>query len=116
MNPEESTTTTEPVAPTEVQMTQEQFDELILNMDEQNDLLLQQNEILQQQLDLESVPLESVDYSDSFQAIVSHLDTWDAYVVGGGSALVTYSVFYLPLLVILVALYWFLKQFWTRYI
>lgn len=123
MENETTTTTTEPTEPTtdtgEVSLSEEQFTELIENMDEQNELLTQQNELLQQQLEIQSSPVEfpeNADYSDSFQAIVSQLDSWNDYIVGAGSAVVTYSTFYLPLLVILVALYWFFKQFWTRYI
>lgn len=124
MENETTTTTTEPTEPTmtdtgDVTLSEEQFTELIENMDEQNELLVQQNEILQQQLDIQSSPVEfpeNADYSESFQAIVSQLDSWNDYVVGGGSALVTYSTFYIPLLVILGALYWFFHQFMTRYI
>lgn len=115
---EPSTEPVEPVPDGETVADDERFQEMIDALTEQNELMVEQNDLLQQQLDIQSNPVElppDADYTDYLSQMLSLMSDWNDYIVGAGSALVTYSVFYIPLLVILVALYWFFKQFWTQY-
>lgn len=116
---EPSTEPVEPVPDGQTVADDERFQEMIDALTEQNELMIDQNELLQQQLDIQSNPVEfpeNADYSDFLAEMLSLMNDWNDYIIGASSSLLTYSTFYIPLLVILVSLYWFFKQFWERYI
>lgn len=58
-------------------------------------------------------------YTEELDLIVTHLETLDSkleIVEGAAGTVLTYGVFYIPLIVLILSLWWFFRQFLERYI